>query len=261
MRSAKGLFVLATMIWGSTWYAIRYQLGVVAPEVSVAYRFLLAATLLLAFCAVTRVRLRYSLGEHLRMAAQGAFMFCGNYVLIYHSERFLPSGLVAVVFSIIVFFNIVGMRIAFGQPIQSKMVAGAAAGVGGVALLFWPELARFEGGTDGAKGLALATISTFLASIGNLIAARNHRVGLPILGSTGFGMLYGALMTAAWAFLTGAPWTFSATPGYVISLAYLAVFGSVVAFVSYLTLAADIGADRAAYTGVVTPVVALTHST
>jgi drug/metabolite transporter (DMT)-like permease len=188
-------------------------------------------------------------------------MFALNYVLIYHSERFLTSGLVAVVFSIIVIFNIVGMRLFFAQPIQLKMIAGALSGVVGVALLFWPELARFEGGAKESTGLVLATVATFIASIGNLIAAHNHRVGLPIQASTGFAMLYGALMVGAWVIVTGVPWTFSATPAYLLSLAYLAVFGSVVAFVAYLTMAGEIGADRAGYVGVVTPVVALALST
>lgn len=261
MRSANGLFLVSSLIWGSTWFVIRYQLGVVAPEVSVAYRFALAAALLLAICAVRGVGLRYAPRAHALMAAQGAFMFAINYVLIYHSERFLTSGLVAVVFSVIVIFNIVGMRVFFAQPIQFKMIAGAVCGVGGVALLFWPELARFEGDAKEATGLALATVATFIASIGNLVAAHNHRVGLPIQASTGFAMLYGALMVGAWVVVTGVPWSFAATPSYLLSLAYLAVFGSVVAFVAYLTLAGDIGADRAGYVGVVTPVVALLLST
>jgi drug/metabolite transporter (DMT)-like permease len=249
------------LIWGSTWFVIRYQLGAVAPEASVTYRFALAATLLLGICAVRGVRLRYAPREHALMAAQGAFMFAANYVLIYHSERFLTSGLVAVVFSIIVIFNIVGLRLFFAQPIQFKMFAGAVCGVGGVALLFWPELARFQGEAKEATGLALATIATFVASIGNLIAAHNHRIGLPIQASTGFAMLYGALMVGAWVVVSGVSWSFSATSPYLMSLAYLAVFGSVVAFVAYLTLAGDIGADRAGYVGVVTPVVALLIST
>ena len=261
MRSANVLFLVSTLIWGSTWFVIRYQLGTVAPEASVAYRFSLAAALLLAICAVRGVRLRYTPREHVLMAAQGAFMFALNYVLIYHSERFLTSGLVAVTFSIIVIFNIVGMRLFFGYPIQFKMIAGAVSGVAGVALLFWPELARFEGGAKEATGLGLATVATFIASIGNLIAAHNHRIGLPIQASTGFSMLYGALMVGAWVVITGVPWTFSATPAYLLSLAYLAVFGSVVAFVAYLTMAGEIGADRAGYVGVVTPVVALALST
>lgn len=261
MRSAGALFFLSSMIWGSTWYAIRFQLGTVAPEASVAYRFFLAAALLLGFAAVSGVRMRYSVQEHLRMAAQGALMFSTNYVLIYHSERFLASGLVAVVFSIIVFFNIVGMRLFFAQPIRLKMVTGAVCGVGGVALLFWPELASFQGSTNGALGLVLATVSTLVASLGNLLAVHNHRRGLPIRASTGFGMLYGAILVALWAAVTGVPWTFLATPAYLVSLAYLAVFGSVFAFVAYLTLQAEIGADRAGYVGVVTPVLALALST
>ena len=261
MRSANGLFLLSSLIWGSTWFVIRYQLGRVAPEVSVVYRFALAAALLLGFCAATGIRMRYSRREHFLVAAQGAFMFAPNYVLIYHSERFLASGLVAVVFSIIVIFNILGMRLFFGQPIRFKMIAGAAAGVGGVALLFWPELAHFEGGAKEGTGLALATVATFVASIGNLIAAHNYRLGMPVQSSTGFAMLYGALMVTAWAIVTGVPWTFLSTGGYLLSLAYLAVFGSVVAFVAYLTLAGEIGADRAGYVGVVTPVVALALST
>jgi drug/metabolite transporter (DMT)-like permease len=261
MRSASGLFLLSSLIWGSTWFVIRYQLGRVAPEVSVVYRFALAATLLLTFCAMTGIRLRYSLRDHLLMAAQGAFMFAPNYVLIYHSERFLTSGLVAVVFSIIVIFNILGMRIFFGQAIRFRMMAGAVAGVGGVALLFWPELARFQGGTQEATGLALAAMATFVASIGNLIASHNYRLGMPVQSSTGFAMLYGTLMVSTWVVVTGVPWSFLVTTSYLLSLAYLAVFGSVVAFVAYLTLAGEMGADRAGYVGVVTPVVALALST
>jgi drug/metabolite transporter (DMT)-like permease len=261
MRSASGLFLVSSLIWGSTWFVIRYQLGRVAPEVSVVYRFALAAGLLLAFCAMMGIRLRYSMREHLLLAAQGAFMFAPNYVLIYHSERFLTSGLVAVVFSIIVIFNILGTRIFFGQPIRFRMAAGAVAGVGGVALLFWPELARFEGSTQEATGLAMAAMATFVASIGNLIAAHNYRLGMPVQSSTGFAMLYGTLMVSAWVIVTGVPWSFLVTTSYLLALAYLAVFGSVVAFVAYLTLAGEIGADRAGYVGVVAPVVALALST
>src|SRR5437868_5712242 len=155
-----GLFLAASLIWGSTWIAITYQLGDVPPEASVAYRFALAALLLLVWCAVRGVRLAYSWREHFFMAAQGLFLFGLNYVLVYHSERFLASGLVAVVFSLIVFGNIIGMRVFFGQAIAPRVVVGALLGVLGVAMLFWPELARFEGGAKEATGLALAVLAT-----------------------------------------------------------------------------------------------------
>jgi drug/metabolite transporter (DMT)-like permease len=259
MPSPNGLFLLCTLIWGSTWFVIRFQLGTVAPEVSVVYRFTLAATLLLGFCAIRRVKLRFSRREHLLIAAQGAFMFGGNYVLTYHSERFLASGLVAVVFSLIVFFNIIGLRLFFAQPAAVEMLLGAACGVFGLALLFWPEFGHI--GADTPKGLVIATLATLIAAIGNLIAAHNHRRGIPIQSSTGFAMLYGAMFVAIWALATGIPWSFLVTPAYLLSLAYLAVFGSILAFLSYLTLAGKIGVDRAGYVGVITPVVALGLST
>ncbi len=260
MRSANGLFLVATLIWGSTWIAITYQLGSVPPEVSVVYRFALAAALLLGWSVIARVRLRYSLRQHLLMAAQGALLFGANYVLIYHSERFLASGLVAVVFSLIVFCNMLGMRLFFSRPIALRMVAGAVSGVGGIALLFLPELVRFQGGARGATGLVLAALGTLVASLGTMVAARNHRSGLPVQASAGFGMMYGAAFVAMWIAARGIEWRFAATAAYLGSLVYLALFGSVLAFVSYLTLVGRIGADRAGYVGVAVPVVALTLS-
>lgn len=251
------LFFAASVIWGSTWIAITYQLGDVPPEASVAYRFALAAVLLLAWCAVSGVRLRYGARDHLAMAVQGALLFGANYVLVYHSERYLASGLVAVVFSLMVFCNIIGMRLFFAHAIAPRMIVGALLGVTGVALLFWPELARFQGGAQGAVGLGIALSATVVASLGNLIALRNHRAGIPVRASTGYGMLYGAALVSVWAVMHGVEWRFNATPAYVISLVYLAVFGSVIAFVSYLTLVGKIGADRAGYVGVVVPGVAL----
>src|SRR6516225_7327754 len=103
--SAVTLFAAATLIWGSTWLAIKYQLGVVAPEVSVAYRFLLGAIVMAAWCAFTRRSLRFGLRSHLFIALQGVLMFGLNYVGVYWAEQYATSGLVAVLFSTIVFMN------------------------------------------------------------------------------------------------------------------------------------------------------------
>jgi drug/metabolite transporter (DMT)-like permease len=251
------LFLTASLIWGSTWIAITYQLGDIAPEASVAYRFGLAAGVLLLWCRLRGVSLRYTVREHVWMAVQGVLLFGVNYVLVYHSERFLASGLVAVVFSLIVFCNMIGMRLVFGQAVAGRTVLAGAMGVAGVALLFQPEIARFETGGTSATGLLLAVGATVVASCGNLAALRNHRAGLPVQASTGYGMLYGAAVIALWAWLTGVEFRFSTAPGYLASLAYLALFGSVLAFVSYLTLVGRMGADRAGYVGVVVPAVAL----
>lgn len=259
--SNPALFLTATLIWGSTWLGITFQLGVVPPEVSVAYRFALAAALLAAWCAWRGVPLRFSRRDHAFLAGTGATLFGFNYVTVYWAERFVPSGLVAVVFSTIVFMSPVGMRLAFGTPMSARTLVAATLGVAGVALLFLPELDAARHGGSAALGIAFALVSTAIATAGNLFAVRNHQAGLPTFPATAWGMAYGALAAALSAAVTGAAWTFDPRPAYVISLLYLAVFGSIAAFGAYLTLLKRVGAGPSSFVGVATPVVAMLLST
>jgi drug/metabolite transporter (DMT)-like permease len=252
-----GLFLVATLIWGSTWLAIKYQLGVVAPEVSVAYRFALAALMLAAWCAFTRCSLRFKRREHAFIALQGALLFGLNYVGVYWAEQYATSGLVAVLFSTIVFMNPIGARLAFGTPLAARMLFAAALGVTGVALLFLPELAQARAGGDAALGIVFGLGATVIASSGNLTAVRNQQAGIPVLQGNAWAMLYGAMVAAVAATMHGVTWTFDPRPGYVVSLLYLAAFGSVIAFYAYLTLMQRVGPARSSYVGIAVPVVAL----
>ncbi|HEY2863613.1 MAG TPA: DMT family transporter [Casimicrobiaceae bacterium] len=255
------LFLVASAIWGSTWFAIKYQLTGVAPEVSVSYRFALAAALLAAWCLSTRRSLRFSRRQHFYLGAVGVTIFGLNYVGIYWAEQYVTSGLVAVLFSTIVFLNPIGMRIFFGTPLTVRTFVAASAGVAGVALLFLPELAQAGDGGNAAYGVAFGVGATVIASGGNLIAQRNQRAGIPILAGNAWGMAYGAVVAGLAGLVQGVTWTFDTSAGYLVSLVYLAVFGSVIAFGAYLTLLRHIGAARAAYTAVATPVIALLLST
>lgn len=259
--SAPALFATCTLIWGSTWLGIRFQLGTVAPMASVAYRFGLAAVLLAAWCALAGRSLRFAARDHAFLAAQGVLMFGANYVAVYEAERYAPSGLVAVLFSTIVFMSPVGARLAFGTPLSPRLLVAAALGVTGVALLFLPELDQARAGGAAALGVAYGLGATLIACLGNLIAVRNHRAGVPVFEGTAWGMGYGALFVALVALAQGVPWAFDARAPYVLSLAYLAVFGSIVAFGAYLTLLKRVGIGPAAFVGVATPVVALALST
>ena len=259
--SNPALFLTATLIWGSTWLGITFQLGVVPPEVSVAYRFALAAALLAAWCAWRGVPLRFSRRDHAFLAGTGTTLFGFNYVTVYWAERFVPSGLVAVVFATIVFMSPVGMRLAFGTPMSARTLVAATLGVAGVALLFLPELDAARHGGSAALGIAFALVSTAIATAGNLFAVRNHQAGLPTFPATAWGMAYGALAAALSAAVTGAAWTFDPRPPYVLSLLYLAVFGSIAAFGAYLTLLKRVGAGPSSFVGVATPVVAMLLST
>jgi len=257
------LFLVPSFIWGTTWLAIKFQLGLVPPEVSVAWRFALAAALMIGWCLWRGIPLRFDAREHLRFALLGFLLFGANYVLVYRSEEHLTSGLVAVLFASMVFWNLLGARLFFGTPAPRAVVAGAVLGFAGVALLFWPELAALRAGTvpGQAAGIALALVSTLLASGGNLYSQRLFARGAGVVPATALGMAWAAAMVAAWCVIAGVPFAFDPRPGYVVSLAYLAVFGSVIAFVTYLTLIQRIGSGRAGYTAAVIPAIAMAVST
>lgn len=256
-----GLFAIVAAIWGSTWLAITFQLGSVAPELSVAYRFALASAMVAIWCVATRQPLGFSRRDHAWFAAVGATFFGLNYIGVYWAERYVASGLVAVVFSTIVFMSPVGMRVFFGEPLTLRTLVAATLGVSGIALLFLPELVAAREGGSAALGIAITLVATAFATLGNLISVRNHRAGLPTLPTTAWGMLYGSLVSFAAAAITGVPWTFEPTAAYVASLAYLALFGSVFAFAAYLTLLKRVGAGPSSFVSIATPVIALALST
>jgi len=258
--SSLGLYLTSVLIWGSTWLAITFQFGTVPPMVSVVYRFALAGLILLAWARVKALRLRFSPSEHLWMALQGFLLFGINYMCVYLAEAEITSGLVAVVFSLVVILNIVGTRIFFGTPLKLSTMLGAVLGISGVVLVFLPELDRGTGRGDPTLGVAFALGGALTASLGNIVAHRNHGRGLPVVQMNTFGMLYGALFVAVFALVTRQPYLFDGSPRYLLSLAYLAVFGSILAFGAFLALLGRIGADRAGYVTVAIPIVALLFS-
>lgn len=255
------LFLVPSLIWGTTWLVIKFQLGVVAPEVSVAWRFALAALLLLGWCTLRGVRLRASPREHASFALLGFLQFGLNYVLVYLSEQFLTSGLVSVLFVLLVFWNLIGARLLFGSPAPLAVVGGAALGALGVTLVFLPELRQLGGAPGLGAGIAFAVLATVVASAGNLFSQHLYARGVEIVPSTAWSMLYASLSVALYCGVRGIPFSFDARAPYVASLLYLAVFGSVFAFVAYLTLLRRIGAGRSGYTAAAIPVLAMVTST
>jgi drug/metabolite transporter (DMT)-like permease len=255
------LFLLPSIIWGTTWLVIKFQLGVVPPEASVAWRFALASLLLLSWCLLRGISLRFAAGEHAGLALFGALLFGLNYVLVYRSELHLTSGLVAVLFAFIVFWNLLGARLLFGTPVPPAVLLGATIGVAGVGLLFWPQLASLRGAPSQRTGIALACLATLVASAGNLQSQRLFARGVPVVPGTAWAMGYAALFLIGWCGVRGVPLAYDPHAPYVLSLLYLSLLGSAVAFVSYLTLLRRVGAGRAGYTAAVIPLVAMLAST
>lgn len=255
------LYAITVVIWGSTWIGIKYQLGVVDPMASIAHRFLLSAVLLLLFLCARRQSLRLPLSQHPFLILQGLCLFCVNYYFVYSAELVLTSGLVAVAFSTLMIFNVVNGAIFLGTPMHSGVVVGGLVGISGMALVFWPELDALDLSDANFVALLMCLVGVSLASFGNIIAARNRRHDIPVLITNTWAMGYGALAMYVAALFMGVPITVEWTVAYLVSLLYLALFGSVIAFWAYLTLIGRIGADRAGYANLIFPLVALVIST
>ena len=255
------LFSASAIIWGSTWLAIKFQLGLVDPIISVSYRFILASFILLLFCRISRLDLKYNVKEHLFFALQGFFLFGINYWLVYLAEVHLPSGLVAVIFSMIIFFNIFNGAIFIGSPIRVRVIAGAALGIVGIGLVFKQELLSFSLSSDNSLALVIAGLGALTASLGNITSVHNQKINLPVIQTNAFGMMYGALFMLIISLIMGKHFSFEISYAYIGSLLYLSIFGSIIAFTCYLTLLGKIGADKAAYVTLIIPVIALILST
>ena len=255
------LFLTPTLIWGSTWYVIKFQVGDVDPMFSVAYRFCIAGALMLAIAKLWKLKLAFTRKEHAFILLQGLFLFGFNYWLVYLSELHLTSGLVGLIFSLLVFFNIANSRVFLKTPIQVPVIVGAFFGLVGTALIFWKDLSTFSLDDSKLLGMLFALTGTLVASWGNITSARNQQAGIPVISSNAFGMTYGGVAMLLLGLISGKELSFIVSTPYIVSLLYLSVFGSIIAFGAYLTLIGNIGAGKAAYVGVIAPVIALLIST
>ena len=254
------LFAICVITWGTTWHAITYQVSDMPAEIGVALRFALAGSTVLVACSWRGLPLRFSLADHAALALQGVFLYGVSYVCVYHAERFVPSGLVAVGYSASPLLAGVGAALLFGTPLARRFVAGGVLGLVGVALIFWPEITRPNSGESATLGAALTMASVLLSGVGSLAASRNRHRGLPLLPSMGFGMLYGAVAAALVALALHRSVVWPTAPSWWLALAYLAFFGSVLTFACFLTIQDRVGVGAAGTIGVMTPLLALVVS-
>jgi drug/metabolite transporter (DMT)-like permease len=255
------LFVIPALIWGSTWYVIKFQLGTIDPLVSVSYRFILAGLLLFGICLVTGKKMKFSLHDHFLMLLLGLSLFGINYWFVYKAESVLTSGLVAVIFSLIIFFNIFFNALLLKGKIKKDVFGAAILGVTGTALLFKNELNSFSLNSEDIVVLLFCLGGLISASLGNIISAYKQKRNIPVLQSNAFAMLYGGVSMFFAVLILGKPVSFDFSVSYSLSLLYLAIFGSIVAFSVYLKLLGEIGPDRSIYIALITPAIAMVIST
>ncbi len=268
------LFLTSAFIWGSTWLMITFQLGVVAPLVSVVYRFFLASLILFAYCLWRRRPFQFSHSDHFWILVQGLMLFGFNYWLTYLGITKITSALAAILSTSIVYFNVVFARIFLGDKIKPEVVVGASIGVIGIILIFLPEVDLGERHglndqidwalffkSDAWAGIVMVLTGSIFASLGNIASAKTQRREIPVLQANALGMGYASIFLALIAAASGYQFAFEWTFSYIGSLVYLALFGSVIAFGAFLTLLGKIGPDKAGYISLVYPVIAMIFST
>ena len=262
--SAGALAVLGVgvcaVIWGTTWFAITFQLGTVDPTASIVWRFGLASLILFAICIATRRPVALTRAQHLAAAGQGMFAFALSYTFVYTAEGLITSGVVAVAFASMALMNLILFRLVEKQTAARTVWIGAGLGALGVAVLSGGELFGARLGPAAGVGIVLAVSAAAVSTIANWFAWRGQQAGSQVIPATAWAMAYGAGLVTVFGLVTGVRFTIAVTPAYLGSLLYLSVFGSVVAFVIYFTVARARGYTLASYIGALTPPIALTVS-
>jgi drug/metabolite transporter (DMT)-like permease len=256
------LFTIASLIWGSTFWAITLQLGEIPPAVSVVYRFALASGALFAWCLVRGDKLRLPWRTQKWTLLQGFLTFGLSYVCTYNAEQYVVSALVAVLFALMVFWTPLLSRLVFGAPIPRKTWTAGVGAIAGVVLLFWHSIAGALHGVQGHMllGLGLGIGASIASAAGSIVVGKVREQSTNLILTTGWSMFWGTCMVALWCVASGQPFILPHTASYVLGLLHLAIFGSVVAFICYFTLINRIGSAKAVYIGVITPVLSVLMS-
>jgi drug/metabolite transporter (DMT)-like permease len=255
------LFSVVVLIWGSTWLAITFQFGEVDSSLSVAIRFFFAALILLAYCKFKGLSLALPKHIHFKMAGVGLCLYTLDYSLLYQSQQYIISAIVALMSSGMVYINVILRRVLLKKPIRPEVMIGATFGMVGIGLIFLPEFSKVSTNDYLLLGISFALASFFFASLGNVISERILDHGTPVIQMNFWAMSYGVIFLTASAVAGGAEIVIPSNPNYYYSLIYLIVFGSVLAFGAYMQLVKQMGSDKAAYVVLVYPIVALILST
>lgn len=255
-------FIIFTAIWGSTWTVIRGQLGVVPPQWSVAYRFVIAAAAMAVLAASRGESLRVGRKGLLAATFLGLTQFCINFDAVYLAERHITSGVVATVFALLLIPSSLLAWAFLGHRPTARFAWSSAVAVAGIALLFLHEL-QAHGASTGqiVSGIVLTLVGMLGASTANVMQARPEIRRFPLLALLAWSMAAGAVIDGLIAFvMCGAP-VFDGRPIYWAGLLYLALAASVLTFALYYPVIRRIGPGKTAYSSVIVPIIAMGLST
>ncbi|MBO1255529.1 EamA family transporter [Alteromonas sp. 5E99-2] len=255
------LFVLCTLVWGSTWIAINYQIDSVDPIVAVSWRFTIAAVFLGLWGLFTKRSFRLPKRVHIGALFVGLCLYTLDYSFLYAAQQHIVSAILAVLSSSVIYFTVLLRWIVLKKPVRIEVFLGATLGLFGTIAIFYPEFDKMSVQQNLALGLLCALCSFIAASVGNIISEKTLDKSTPVVQFNFFAMAYSLIFLYGFGLASGAHYTLPPSTEFYVALCYLAVFGSVFAFGAYMKLIQRIGSDRATYVVLIYPIVALGIST
>ncbi len=256
MNRAIIVWILLSLIWGSTWIFIKLGLGDLPPFTFAGIRFLIASSILWVIVAGRRRPLPSTRLDWLRLAWTGLIAIAINYGLIFWGETRINSGLASVLQATIPAFGLIIAHFRLpGERITARRLAGVMIGISGVGLIFADQMV-IEGKAALQGCIALLVSSICVAYVNVFVKANCQKIDSTVMaaGQMTFGTIPLLLAGAA---LEGNPFRLRWTPMALVSLGYLALVGSAVAFMLYYWMITKIEITRALLISLVIPVIAL----
>lgn len=255
------LYIAMIFVWGSSWLAIAWQISDISPIVSVFYRFALAAIIMFPLMKILGEIQPATGKDHIFFAAQGALLFSLNFICFYYASHYIVSGLIAIIFSLATIWNALNGYIFYKEKPTVTMKWGIIFGIFGLGLIFWQDIMNVELDGDILFGVGLSVVGVYFFSLGNMITVRNKHNGINSITSTSYGVIYGSVILFIICLILGLDFSFTFTSQYLGGLLFLSLIATIFGFTAYLNLVERLGASRAAYILVITPLVALALST
>ena len=255
------LYLAMILVWGSSWLAIAWQISDISPIVSVFYRFALAEIIMFPMMKILGKIQQVRAKDHIFFALHGALLFSLNFICFYYASHYIVSGLIAIIFSLATIWNALNGYLFYKEKPVPAMKWGILFGLLGLILIFWQDIANVELGGDILLGVGLSVLGVYFFSLGNMITVRNKKNGITSITSTSYGVIYGSVILFIICLILGLEFSFEFSEQYLGALVFLSLIATIFGFTAYLNLVERLGASRAAYILVITPLVALALST
>ena len=253
---ARLVWLVLCGIWGSTWLFIKLGLADLPPFTFAAIRFIIAVAIVFSIIRIRGLALPRARADWILLAVTGILSFGFNYGLVFWGEQYITSGLAALLQATTPAFGLVFAHFNLpGERLSWTKIGGVVLGVFGVAVIFSNQLA--VAGRQALAGCVALLLSSIFVAYSNVLVkkhGKNLNPAIMTLGQMLFGLL---LLLAASITLEGNPLRYHWTPMAVIALLYLAIVGSVIAFLLYYWLILNMDVTKSMLIALVTPVVAV----